>query len=40
MTKFSQKFLESTYPEMQRKPRVMNINNEPVATRLMLDNIN
>ena len=22
---------------MQRNPRVMNINNEPVATRLMLD---
>ena len=48
MTKSSQKkcqksirFLESTYPEMQRKPTVylenMNINHEPVATRLMID---
>ena len=50
MTKSSQKkcqncirFFESTYPEMQRKPTVylenMNINHEPVATRL-ISNIN
>ena len=48
MTKSSQKkcqncipFLESTYPEMQRKHipmnQFMNINHEPVATRLMID---
>ena len=50
MTKSSQKkcqncirFLESTYPEMQRKHilrvylEYMNINHEPVATRLMID---
>ena len=34
-------FLESTYPEMQRKHNLyleyMNINHEPVATRLMID---
>ena len=48
MTKSSQKkcqnfipFLESTYPEMQRKHirtlEYMNNNHEPVATRLMID---
>ena len=32
-------FLESTYPEMQRKhiPRIYDINHEQVATRLMID---
>ena len=46
MTKSSQKkcqncipFLESTYPEMQENIYIenMNINHEPVATRLMID---
>ena len=46
MTKSSQKkcqncirFLESTYPEMQENTYLeyMNINHEPVATRLMID---
>ena len=32
-------FLESTYPEMQRKKYLvyMNINRQPAATRLMIE---
>ena len=46
MTKSSQKlhncqncipFLESTYPEMQRNLKCMNISRQPAATQLMIN---
>ena len=39
MSKLYTFFLESTYPEKQRKvyPEYMNINRQPAATRLMIN---